>query len=135
MTYRDAAALRANYARVFTPEVRAAVAPTYQPLPSVWEGEDYELLEQLLVGRPGIGGRCFGSTLLDGGNVAVAPREHFFRQHVVEDLISLAVGLIGCGSNRSEDAALPGRQLHQQLLQLFHNQLNLAHTARNYSTN
>jgi len=26
MTYRDAAALRANYARVFTPEVRAAVA-------------------------------------------------------------------------------------------------------------
>jgi hypothetical protein len=26
MTYRDAAALRAKYARVFTPEVKAAVA-------------------------------------------------------------------------------------------------------------
>ena len=26
MTYRDAAALRADYARVFTPEVRVAVA-------------------------------------------------------------------------------------------------------------
>ena len=26
MTYRDAAALSANYARVFTPEVKAAVA-------------------------------------------------------------------------------------------------------------